>query len=115
MRKGFKFIPIEDVYTHVYDAVSATIPDQTLSLRDILMKYSYIGTEKLEEIVNRGFDGDEDDDMIGVDIGALDLAEVHDRMLELQAVQNSLRSVHVEPAEDTQPETPTDSVEDAAK
>lgn len=115
MRKAFKFITGSEVETPVIDSVSATIPDQTLSLRELLMKFSYIGTEKLEEIVNRGFDGDEDDDLLGVDVGSLDLAEVHDRILYLQAEQNNVRSVHVEPVEDDISVTPMDSVEDAAK
>lgn len=83
MRKAFKFIPHEDVLTHVYDAVSKTIPDQTLGLRDMLLQFAYVGTDKLEEIVNRGFDGDEDSDLLGVDAGALDFAEIHDRMLSM--------------------------------
>lgn len=114
MRKGFKFIPQKDVVTHVYDSVSAFVPDQSISLRDLLMRFAYIGTEKLEEIVNRGFDGDEDEDLIGVDVGALDFAEVHDRIIELRESQNPLRSVHVEPDSNESPPAQVVSVEDAA-
>lgn len=101
MRKAFNFIPFEEVVTPVNDAVSAFIPDQALGLREMLMKFAYIGTERLEEIVNRGYDGDEDDDLLGVDVGALDYAEVHDRMVDMVA-QSTAKSVHapsVVPAE----------------
>lgn len=107
MRKGFKFIPIEVAQTKVYDAVSAFVPDQSLSLRQIMMQFAYIGNDKLQEIVNRGFDGDEDEDILGVDVGALDFAEVHDRMVDmLESQRNSARAVHNTPVLNlTQPDT----------
>lgn len=84
MRKGFSFISREDAVTPVRDHVSKTIPEQALGLRQMLMEFAYLGTEKLSEIVNRGYDGDEDDpNILGVDVGALDFAEVHDRWLDL--------------------------------
>lgn len=84
MRKGFKFISLDDAKTPVFDNVSKTVPDQSLSLRDMLLQFAYLDGRKLEEIVNRGFDGDEDDeDMLGVDAAALDFAELHDRLIEL--------------------------------
>ena len=104
MRKAFKFIPHDDAVTHVYDAVSKTIPDQTLGLRDMLLQFAYIGTEKLSEIVNRGFDGDEDSDLLGVDAGSLDYAEIHDRMLSMS---RPARPVSAAPAP-TQPVEPED-------
>lgn len=47
------------------------------------MQFSYLGEDKLSEIVNRGFDGDEDDGLLGVDVSQLDFSEVHDRMVEM--------------------------------
>lgn len=88
-------LPESDIYTHVYDPISATIPDQSLSLRDMMLQFAYIGTERLEDIVNRGYDGDEDDDeILGVDVGALDFAEVHDRMTELESSRQYRLAVH---------------------
>lgn len=97
MRKAFKFIKPEEVETPVYDNVGAFVPEQSLSLRQIMMQFAYIGNDKLQEIVNRGFDGDEDDDLLGVDVGALDFAEVHDRMVEMLGNKPAARVVHVEP------------------
>lgn len=82
MRKGF-FINRDCVATKVTDHVGKFVPEQCLSLREMLMQYAYISGEKVEEIVNRGFVGDEDDDLLGVDVGALDFAEIHDRALYL--------------------------------
>lgn len=90
----------------MYDAVSAFIPDQSLSLREMMMQFAYIGTEKLQEIVNRGFDGDEDDDIIGVDVGALDYSEVHDRMLDMMNDYNSARALHYVETPDPSAVTP---------
>ena len=88
-------LPESDIYTHVYDAISATIPDQSLSLRQMIMQFAFIGNERLEELVNRGFDGDEDDDdILGVDIGSLDFAEIHDRMIELEEIRQYALAVH---------------------
>lgn len=85
MRKGFRFIDEKDVVTPVFDSVSKTVPDQALSMREMLMQFAYLDGRKLEEIVNRGFDGDEDDeDILGVDAGQLDFAEMHDRLIDLQ-------------------------------
>lgn len=84
MRKGF-FINRDCVATKVSDHVGKFVPEQCLSLREMLMQFAYISGEKVEEIVNRGFDGDEDDDLLGVDVGALDFAEIHDRALYLQS------------------------------
>lgn len=85
---------MEDVVTPIYDTVSATIPDQSLSLRELMLQFAYIGNDRLEDIVNRGFDGDEDDDLLGVDVGALDLAEVHDRVLYMQEQKVFSRNLH---------------------
>lgn len=102
MRKGFNNIPREDIVTPVFDKVSCTIPDQTLSLREMMLQFAYIGNDRLEDIINRGFDGDEDnDDILGVDAGALDYAEIHDRVLHLQEKQAFSRNLH-------QPATPED-------
>jgi len=104
VRKAFDFMDPRQAETRVHDHVSATIPDQSLSLREMMMRFAYIGTERLEEIVNRGWDGDEDDDQIqGIDIGALDYAEVHDRVLDLLAEQRNTRAVHAAPAPSAEP------------
>lgn len=104
MRKGF-FIKQEDVFTKVTDHVGEFVPDQSLSLRDMLLQFAYISGEKVEEIVNRGFDGDEDDDVLGVDIGALDFAEIHDRALYLE----SALARSSEPAKDLEKEPEKES------
>lgn len=110
MRKGFKFIPYEEVVTHVYDAISKTIPDQSLGLRDMLMQFAYLDGRKLEEIVNRGYDGDEDDeDILGVDAGALDFAELHDRLIDLQAAVVPI-PVEPTPTQEDVVESPQDVV-----
>lgn len=104
MRKGFKFIDPNKVFTPVYDARSAFVPDQSISLRDMMLQFGFIGAERMQEVINRGFDGDEDDDLLGYDVGALDFAEVHDRMLDLMAVQNATRAIHAEPEPIKEPE-----------
>lgn len=105
VKKQFQPMTDEQMCTRVFDDVSATIPDQSISLREMMMKFAYIGSERLEEIVNRGFDGDEDEDILGVDVGALDFSEVHDRMVEMQA-NSSRRVVHA-----PQPKPEPESVE----
>lgn len=87
VKKGFFAIP-EKVVTKVFNHVSKFVPDQALPLRDLLLQFSYLGEEKMAEIVNRGFDGDEDDGLLGVDVSQLDFSEVHDRMIDMR---NSLR------------------------
>lgn len=95
MRKAFRFIPWEDVVTPVYDAVSCAIPDQSLSLREMMMRFAYIGNDRLSDIINRGYDGDEDEDLLGVDVSALDFAEVHDRIMDLRGKEQTFaRSAH---------------------
>lgn len=111
VRKGLFAVPEEESVTKVFDHVSATIPDQTIPLRDMIMKFAYIGSERVEEIVNRGFYGDEDDDdILGVDVGALDFAEIHDRIRTLEtALQNRAKVVHapvVEPLAEPPAEPP---------
>lgn len=115
VRKGLFAVPEEESVTKVFDHVSATIPDQTIPLRDMIMKFAYIGSERVEEIVNRGFYGDEDDeDILGVDVGALDFAEIHDRIRTLEtALQNRAKIVHAPvvelPAEHPAVEQPSDA------
>ena len=109
MRKAFKFIDPKKVVTSVYDCRSAFVPDQSLSLRELMTQFGFLGAERMSEIINRGFDGDEDDDLLGVDVGALDYSEVHDRMLELMSSQKTTRAVHAE-VEDV--EAPASRVED---
>lgn len=106
MRKAFKFIKPEDVVTRVYDKVSATIPDQALSLRELMLRFSYLGEDRMQDVVNRGFDGDEDEDLLGFDVSSLDYAEVHDRILELKAKDRNARSLHVEPVAEPEEVTP---------
>lgn len=114
MRKGF-FINKEDVFTKVTDHVGQFVPDQSISLRDMLLQFAYISGEKVEEIVNRGFDGDEDDDILGVDVGALDYAEIHDRALYLESAlarpSVSAKEPEEEPAKEPakEPEEPQDA------
>lgn len=106
MRKAFKWIDPDKALTKVTDHISATIPDQTIPLRDMILKFAYIGSDRVEEIINRGFYGDEDDDdILGVDVGALDYAEIHDRMTELLDMRaNSARVVHAMNEPDPEPE-----------
>lgn len=111
MRKGFKFIKPEEVVTHVYDARSAFVPDQSLSLREMMLQFGFLGAERMQEVINRGFDGDEDEDLLGYDVGALDFSEVHDRMLDLMAIQSATRSIHAEPEPVVQEPEPVEPVE----
>lgn len=46
MRKGFKFIDPADVVTTVRDHVSLFVPEQSTSLRQLLMEFSYLSGEK---------------------------------------------------------------------
>lgn len=113
MRKGF-FIKPEDVATHVYDAVSKFVPDQSLPLREMLLQFSYLSGEKLAEIVNRGFDGDEDDEFLeGLDVFQLDFAEIHDRLMDLQPKERKKVLTHApqspEPAPPVEEVTPEPS------
>ena len=106
MRKGFLSCPPEDAETVVFDSVSAFIPDQALSLRDMMLQFAYIGSERMEDIVNRGFIGDEDDDNGGYMPGALDFAEIHDRLLDDSLLVSSAgRVVHApQPQPEPEPE-----------
>lgn len=81
MRKGL-FTDRERVLTPVFDRVSQFVPDQSLSLRELLMQFAYMSGEKVEEIVNRGFTGDEDEDILGYDASQLDFTEIHDRLID---------------------------------
>lgn len=105
MRKGF-FIDQNVVGTPVFDTVSKFVPDQSLPLREMLLQFSYLSGEKLGEIINRGFDGDEDDDfLLGVDASQLDFSEVHDRLIELTPKERKKVAAHKpEPEQETEPE-----------
>ena len=116
MRKGLFSCPFEDACTKVYDHVSATIPDQSIGLKDLLVQFAYIGEERVRDIIERGFyDDEDDDDVLGYDVGALDFAEVHDRMIELQEKHQSALAVHapqpVEKVPDDEDSNPVDSAE----
>lgn len=114
VRKGLFAVPEEETLTIVHDHVSATIPDQTISLRDMIMKFAYLGTDKVEEIVNRGFYGDEDDDdILGVDVGALDYAEIHDRIINLETAFANRRKVVHAPSPVQEVDVPVESAESA--
>lgn len=90
MRKGFKFIEYNEVVTPVLDHVSKFVPDQSLSLEQIMAEFAYIGNDKISEIVNRGYDGDEDSDNLGVPANSLDFAELHDRyQAKMESFYNS--------------------------
>lgn len=82
MRKGFKFIDPADVVTPVIDGVSRFVPDMSLSLREIMDQFAYMGADRISEIINRGYIGDEDDDNDGTDPRTLDFAELHDRLFD---------------------------------
>lgn len=95
VRKAFQFIEDEQSCTKIFDHVSATIPDQSISLRQMMMEFAYIGDDRLRDILERGwYEDEDDDDILGVDVGALDFAEVHDRALELMVLQKKTRAVH---------------------
>lgn len=95
VRKAFQFIEDVQACTKIFDHVSATIPDQSISLRQMMMEFAYIGDDRLRDILERGwYEDEDDDDIMGVDVGALDFAEVHDRALELMALQKNTRAVH---------------------
>lgn len=95
VRKAFQFIDDKQTCTKVIDKVSATIPDQSISLREMMLQFAYIGDDRIRDILERGWYEDEDaDDILGVDVGALDFAEVHDRVLELMDLQKNTRAVH---------------------
>lgn len=119
MRKGFRFIKPEDVVTPVFDRVSQFVPDQTISLRNMLLEFSYMSDEKVSEIVNRGFVGDEDDDdIIGVDASALDFTEIHDRMVDLinrESMRRDPPKPEPEPEVKAEPEPEPEPEPDDAK
>lgn len=105
MRKAFNFIKREDVLTPVFDKVSKFIPEQAISLRQLLMEFSYMSDEKVSEIVNRGYFGDEDDDdIIGVDASAFDFTEIHDRMIDLINKESLRRQPDSNQVNDAEPE-----------
>lgn len=95
MRKPFK-ITKEDRQTPVFNRVSKFIPEQALSLRDMLEQFSFMSGERVSEIVNRGYIGDEDDDdVIGVDASALDFTEIHDRLIDRMNKSSLVREPRV--------------------
>lgn len=97
--------------TPVYDAVSMFVPDLSLSLPQIMAQFAYIGSERLSEVVNRGYNGDEDSDGDGTTLQDLDFAEVHDRLMD-KFVQIQSQNVS-ESAETSEViDEPTESVED---
>lgn len=117
MRKGFLSCPPESAETPVFDSVSAFVPDQSLSLRDMMLQFAYIGSERMEEILNRGFIGDEDDDNGGYMPGALDFAEIHDRLIQdAEVISSAGRVVHApQPQSDPEPEPEPDPDEEATE
>ena len=104
MRKPFK-ITKEDRQTPVFNRVSKFVPEQALSLREMLEQFSYMSGEKVSEIVNRGFVGDEDDDdVLGVDASALDFTEIHDRLIDRMNRASLVREPKPKPEPEPEPE-----------
>lgn len=104
MRKPFK-ITKEERQTPVFNQVSMFVPEQALSLRRMLEEFSYLSGEKVSEIVNRGFIGDEDDDdVLGVDASALDFTEIHDRLIDRMNKDSLVRVPKPESAPDPAPD-----------
>ena len=75
-----EFIDPEEVKTRVHDHVGLFVPDQSLPLRDIIQKFALTGdSSTLEDLVNRGFVGDEEFDDNGyTDLASMDIAEVEE-------------------------------------
>ena len=112
MRKPFK-ITKEDRQTPVFNRVSKFVPEQALSLREMLEQFSYLSGEKVSEIVNRGFVGDEDDeDVLGVDAGALDFTEIHDRLIDRMNKSSLVREKRVVKPSPAQPDEKPDEEPD---
>lgn len=80
-KKGFRFYP-DKVATKVFNSVSLFVPDMSLSLPEIMSQFAFVGSERLSEIVNRGYDGDEDSEGDGTVLESLDFAEIHDRLID---------------------------------
>lgn len=80
IRKGFEFISMEEVITPVIDSVGLFVPDQSLSIRDIIQKFAITGdVAGLQNAVDRGFDGtDEFDDDGWSDLQSMDIAELQE-------------------------------------
>lgn len=80
IRKGFAFISMEEVTTPVIDSVGLFVPDQSLSIRDIIQKFAITGDVLgLQNAVDRGFDGtDEFDDDGWSDLQSMDIAELQE-------------------------------------
>lgn len=80
IRKAFKFISKEEVTTPVNDPVGLFVPDQSLSIRDIIQKFAMTGDILgLQNAVDRGFDGtDEFDDEGWSDLQGMDIAELQE-------------------------------------
>lgn len=111
MRKGFKFISKQERETPVFNQISQTVPDQTISLRELLLQFSYISDEKVSEIVNKGYIGDEDEDVLGVDASCLDFTEIHDRLIDRMNKDSLVRVP--EPKSEPSLEPVEEPVEDA--
>lgn len=84
-KKAFKFYP-DKVRTKVFNSVSLFVPDMSLSLPEIMSQFAFVGSERLSELVNRGYDGDEDSEGDGTVLESLDFAEIHDRLIDITPI-----------------------------
>lgn len=86
----YKLLPRHEYLGQVNQKPSATVPDQTMSIRTILEKYAR------GENFNQKVPIYSDDDNMGLDIKKLDISEIHDLKMqnaqEIQRLQDELGS-----------------------
>lgn len=94
IRRGFEFIDPAEVVTPVKDHVGLFVPDQSLSVRDIITRFAITGdVSALRQAVERGFDGDDDFDEDGfTDLASMDIAELQELSDRAAQILNDYRA-----------------------
>lgn len=93
-RKGFVSLEDSDVITPVHDAVGLFVPEQSLSIREIIAQFSLVGTPTNEEL-SRGFNGDDTFDDDGyTDLNKLDIAELQELSERANTILDDYRRQH---------------------
>lgn len=94
VRRNFVALPADVSGTPVYDAVSLTQPDMSLSVQQIVEQFAFVGDTPLGMMQYEEPTLKEDMELLGgaVDLDGLNIAELEELSLNLMERANYLRS-----------------------
>lgn len=100
MKTRIPFTSIGDKsYTHVYDAESLTQPEMSLSVKEIVQRFAYLGETPVGMLSFAPPEIKDDERLFdSVDVERLDIAELEELAYNLNARAEYLRSLPPEPA-----------------